>query len=111
MLAGAPVEIIWITDRPVWKGSGTFAKDDEVIRLGIGQRSKQHRIDHAEDSRVRTNTERKRERSDDGEGGIFGQLTKCKAEIVHVNFKSKSSPSFGTQSLDRIDHGGAPRRQ
>ena len=32
MLAGAPVEIIRITDRPVWKGSGTFAKDDEEGR-------------------------------------------------------------------------------
>jgi hypothetical protein len=59
LLRSPPVEVVRITDRSGIKEAQDFlAQENKLFGLRIRQRSKEHRIDHAEDGGVGPNPER-----------------------------------------------------
>ena len=57
---------------------------DKLLRIIDWQHLEQHRIHKREDGRVRPDAERQGEHGDGGEAGIFEELTKSVAEVVHI---------------------------
>src|SRR5439155_10759794 len=59
----------------------TCENPNELLRISIGQRTQQNRIDRAEDRRVRSDAEREREHGYEGEAGILEQLAESEAKV------------------------------
>src|SRR5439155_16390763 len=77
----------------------------ELAGFGIGQRSEQDSIDHAEDGGICSNAEREREHGHGREAGVFPQLTKGEFEVVHGSLSVVSCPwPFGLTVI----HNAAP---
>src|SRR5262245_41523121 len=73
-------------------------KIHDLIGLLIGQRFEQHTINHAEDGRIRANSQRKRENGDRSETGVLQQQSHAIAQVSnHI-----APPQWDLNVGDRI---------
>src|SRR5258708_3197616 len=77
-----PVQEIWPCDRPRLAFLVSLGHKDQTVRLGIGKRLQQDRVDHAENRGVRSNSERQRNYRDDGKATIVPQVTQAELEVL-----------------------------
>ena len=62
---------------------GTHLGDQHhAVRLGVGQRAQEHRVEHAVDGGVGADAERERQDGDDGEAGTAGQQAKTDPGVL-----------------------------
>ena len=67
----------------------------DFVRLGIGQRPQQHRVDDAEDGRVRADAEREREHGDAGESRASAEHPRRMPRVVPELLQPRPSPRGG----------------
>src|SRR4030095_12299727 len=70
-LGRSPIEVVRITNGAGLASVGELAQKNETIGMRVRQRSKQQRINDAEDGSVRADSERERKRSDKGKAGML----------------------------------------
>src|SRR5262249_7873167 len=82
-LVALPVEEVRISNGHVVHVFGFLGDEYEPFRLLERRRSQQHRVDHAEDRRVRTDAERERENGDGSKSRVLSQLAPGESKIIH----------------------------
>ena len=74
---------------------------DQTVLVRIGQRAEQHRVDHAEDRRVRADPERQDERRNQREGGLIQQEPRGVAQVCEHG-------GLDEGGLREVAHGSRP---
>ena len=100
-----------------------FADPDQALGFRIRQRPQQHRIDDAEEGRVRADPDREQEDGDGGEPGTLADRAKRVAEILAEGIEARQTALIAVALLGGFDaaelavcarrcasSGGSPRR-
>ena len=89
----APIEEVRVRDRGIVELLGRLVDRHQPVGVGIRERPQQDAVHHAENGRIRADTQRQRQHRDGGEAGVFPQCPESVAQVLREAAQQTPSAS------------------
>src|SRR3954454_11972587 len=101
MALRSPIEVVGRRYR-----ARSVEHDDELVRIVVRKRAKEHGVDDAENGGVGADAESEREYGGDGESGATTERTESEAYVLEDALEQSTSADFADSGGERFDTTG-----